>query len=384
MPDVSPQGKSTIARSTIDLVSEIFAAAGWRVERSTQRQSGISPDLHLHRGNVSYVVELKASADGRADRLIPLWSQAFLQADRAAEGRGHPLAIVAAPKITLRAANQVLNFAAEYAPHSAVAVIDLNGLRLFRGAGLENLNMETAQPAVWSNEISGSAAKPENLFSDLNQWMLKVLLAEELPERWLSAPRGRYRNVSELANAANVSVMSAFRFVQQLGRDGYLHESASYLTLVRREELFQRWLAWSTVKRVRELPMRFLFQGNAPSELDRMLSSKRVCLGLFAAADALGIGFVDGIPPHVYVERLTKDTLANWKNVMPAERGESPDFFLRPAPAPQSVFRGKVLAKNHPSSDVLQVWLDVASHPARGAEQAEQIRRQVIAPLLEN
>jgi hypothetical protein len=34
-----------------------------------------------------------------------------------------------------------------------------------------------------------------------------------------------------------------------------------------------------------------------------------------------------------------------------------------------------------PLSDVLQVWLDVSAHPARGREQAAEIRRQALAPL---
>jgi hypothetical protein len=34
------------------------------------------------------------------------------------------------------------------------------------------------------------------------------------------------------------------------------------------------------------------------------------------------------------------------------------------------------------ASDVLQVWLDVAAHPARGAEQAEEIWRRVLAPMV--
>ena len=51
--------------------------------------------------------------------------------------------------------------------------------------------------------------------------MLKVLLAPEVPEELLSAPREQYRNASQLAEAAQVSVMSAFRFVQQLQVEGY-------------------------------------------------------------------------------------------------------------------------------------------------------------------
>jgi hypothetical protein len=34
-----------------------------------------------------------------------------------------------------------------------------------------------------------------------------------------------------------------------------------------------------------------------------------------------------------------------------------------------------------PVSDILQVWLDVAAHPSRGKEQAEQIRRRFLSPV---
>jgi len=33
-------------------------------------------------------------------------------------------------------------------------------------------------------------------------------------------------------------------------------------------------------------------------------------------------------------------------------------------------------------SDVLQVWLDVSSHPSRGAEQAELLRRKIIQMII--
>ena len=58
--------------------------------------------------------------------------------------------------------------------------------------------------------------EPVHLFTDLNQWMLKVLLAPELPSPLLSAPRGGYQNASELARAAGVSVMTAYRLVERV------------------------------------------------------------------------------------------------------------------------------------------------------------------------
>jgi hypothetical protein len=212
--------------------------------------------------------------------------------------------------------------------------------------------------------------------------MLKVLLASEIPENLLSAPRGQYRNASQLARAANVSVMSAFRFLQHLQAEGFLSESGSYLNLVRRDELFRRWRA-STVRSVKEVPMRFLLNGEPRAQLRRMLNSGRACLALFAAAEALKLGFVEGVPPYVYVERIGPASLSAWKNLRPCESGERPDLILRQAPAPQSVFRGLVRPDAMASSDVLQVWVDVSSHPSRGREQADLIRKRVLGKVIE-
>jgi hypothetical protein len=33
-------------------------------------------------------------------------------------------------------------------------------------------------------------------------------------------------------------------------------------------------------------------------------------------------------------------------------------------------------------ADIIQVWLDVSNHPARGKEQAEQIWKRVLAPFI--
>ncbi|MBA3640561.1 MAG: hypothetical protein H0W53_15075 [Acidobacteria bacterium] len=356
----------------------IFEEAGWKV-KSLARGGAFEADLLVRRRKVAYVVELKAASEGRSDRLIPLFAQAALQVMRGASKNALPLAIVSAPRIPRRAAEQVLEFAARYAPDLAVGVFDLEGLRLFHGPQLEDLNAEPV--ALPPASRSGSARDSRHLFSDLNQWMLKVLLAPELPEHLLSAPRGRYINASQLAKAAQVSVMSAFRFVQQLQDEGYLHESPSSLELVRRPDLFARWQA-SNDRACREIDMRFRLPGDASVQLRKVLNSGRACLALFAAADALHLGFVQGVPPHVYVERVQPSSLMQWKNLRPCGAGEPPDVVLRQAAVPQSVFRGMVKADGGAASDVIQVWLDVAARPARGQEQANLIRQRVLDRII--
>ncbi len=357
-------------------VAQIFEDAGWLVHPDPPLCNGRRADLLLRKGGLSYVADIRVGSEGRADRLIPLWSQACLEASALASGHA-PLAVVAAPRIRPAVSRQILDFADDNAPHAAVGVVDFEGLRLFRGPGLDGLD---AQPPEHPR-VSRRAHDWADLFSDLNQWMLKVLLAPELPAELLSAPRGEYRNASQLAQAAQVSVMSAFRFVRQLQREGHLHESSPHLRLVRRQELFRRWQAWS-LKPAREVPMRLLLRGDPQKELRRILGSDRACLGLFAAADALGLGFVHGVPPHVYVPGVAPANLAAWKRLVPAEAGEAPDLILRQPPARESVFRGMVHPNGLAASDVIQVWLDVSSHPARGQEQAEVIFKRVIESRL--
>lgn len=380
IPDLSPKSDAMRRHAEAEaLLGEAFKQAGWRVSRHPAGRPGDRPDFVVRRPGASYVVELKVGAEGRSDRLIPLWSQACLQAARAA-GAHAPLAVVAAPHIASRVADHILKFAEQYAPDAAAGVIDFAGFRLFRGPHLEPLNADVSPKPALDSRVP---KEQQNLFSDLNQWMLKVLLAPELPDELLSAPRGQYRNASQLARAANVSVMSSFRFVQQLRREGYLHESSTYLNLVRREDLFRRWQA-SALRRVNEAPLRFLLRGSdSRAPLQRMLDTGRACLALFAAADALGFGFVHGLPPYVYVRRLGPASLSAWKNLVPVAPGEPPDVIVRQAPSPESVFRGAVRPRGVASCDVLQVWLDVSAHPSRGEEQADLIRKRVLNPVIQ-
>ena len=273
------------------LVHQLFMDAGWTVD-SGRLLGGFEPDLVAKQGLDVYAVQIKVAAEGRGDRLIPLFAQAVLEAQRVAGHPAAPLAVVAAPRIPRRAAEHILRFAEEYAPDVAAGVIDFEGLRIFRGPRLEPFN---AEPRHRPSIAVARQRQPGHLFADLNQWMLKVLLAPELPEELLSAPRGQYRNASQLARAAHVSVMTGFRFLQQLQDAGHLHESASHLSLVRRAHLFEQWQA--VARPVKEVPVRFLLPGDPRMQLRKMLDSGRACLALFAAADVLKLGFVEGVPP---------------------------------------------------------------------------------------
>jgi hypothetical protein len=323
---------------------------------------------------------------------VPLLSQAILQARAYAQAfpqPAAPLAVIAAPAISPSAANSLVSFLSQFAPDAAVGILDREGFRHFVGPGLDQLNAAPPRAARRQKLPSPDSAY---LFSDLSQWMLKVLLAPMIPDGLLRAPRGEYRNASELAEAAEVSVMSAFRFVRRLRQEGFLDEYDEPLRLVRRKELLRRWQA-AHLRGAPELALRWIIPVKSEHQLPAALHSysvqpnikrepaPRACLGLFAAAESLGFGFVHGVPQYFYLESLDRDVLKRM-GLSPEGAEQRPDVYVRVPAFRESIFRAAVVRDGVPVADVLQVWLDVGSHPARGEEQAEEIRHRVLAPIV--
>jgi hypothetical protein len=234
--------------------------------------------------------------------------------------------------------------------------------------------------------------------------MLKVLLAPRIPESYLSAPRGRYQGASQLAEAAGVSVMSAFRFVEQFSKEGFLESGSGVLRVVRSKELMNRWLA-AGQRRVVQIPLQWVLHKGEKALANALRSYEsagslhsrdaekpegylslprpRLCLGLFEAAEAMGIGFVHGVKPYLYLERLSAGVMRDLG--LSGNGGEEQvDIYIRIPGNHESIFRGAVRNDGVPVSDILQIWLDVAQHPSRGKEQADIIWRKILAPAFES
>jgi hypothetical protein len=398
-PNPSVDSEAQLGR----IVASLFREEGWKVlEERRPDNSNLEPDFLVSRHGKKLVIELKRASEGRKDRIIPLLSQAALEAghySRSLPGHPIPVALVGANRIPDSVAEEAKQFVRERAPEVAIGLLDMEGLRSFAGHGLESLNSPRhSQSSVGPHKVRVRAPQ---LLSDLNQWMLKVLLAPRISEEYLSAPRGYYQGASQLAEAAGVSVMSAFRFVEEFSKAGFLESGQGPLRLVRLRELLDRWQAASQ-RRVLEVPMRWVLhkgekalrgalrsyqskQRKGSEDWDGQILSRRprLCLGLFEAAEALGIGFVHGVQPYIYVERLEANVLQELGLSENAEE-EGADVHVRIPGNRESVFRGVVDRNGLPVSDIFQVWLDVGQHPARGKEQADLIWRRILSPALES
>ena len=182
------------------LLADLFRKAGWRVHRH-QAIGDMCADLVIDGRGRKYIVEVKGASEGRSDRLIPLLSRAILEAQAIARRSlepAAPVAVVAARRIPVSVAEQIKRFAERYAPGVGIGIIDAEGFRSFVGAGLEGLDSKPSRRVA--RHITSPQRLPD-LFSDLNQWMLKVLLGRHLPEALIAVPRKEIRNASQLAEA---------------------------------------------------------------------------------------------------------------------------------------------------------------------------------------
>lgn len=385
-------------------VVEAFRRGGWEVE-SHPHLAGAHPDLVVRRGDRQYVVEIKSAAEPRRDRLLPLLAQAILEAEVAASKAAFsppalPLAVVGAAGIPDSLIDGLRSFAEEVAPDVSIGIIDLEGPHIFIGPDVGALSRLVPRSKRKPQSLSYLSPK-SNLFSDLNQWMLKALLARRIPENLMHAPREDIQSVSDLAKAASVSLMSASRFVSLLRAEGFLDESR-FLDLVNVESLLLRWRV-ANQRPIREIAMRWIIPGDSERQLFEAVSgylqklgsarsalrgrhlhraslSPRICLGLFAAADAMGFRFVHGVAPHVCLERVDSSVL-ELLGLRPAHAGERSNVFIRVPAFRESVFRPAVMRDGVPVCDIVQVWLDVSDHPARGMRQGQEIWRRVLAPI---
>ena len=245
-----------------NILAEAFRKAGWRIRRNPAAGE-LRADLCVEKAEHRYAIEVKSASEGRRDRLIPLLSQAILQVQafvlRFPE-QVSPLAVVASRRVPASVADQIQQFAQLHAPDVAVGVIDGEGFRSFAGPGLEGLDARPRRSAIES-------IRPPHLpdlFSDLNQWMLKILLGQQLPEALIFVPREPIRHASQLAVVAGVSVMSASRLVHQLGNEGFLGEDSisdrsRHLQIVRTDELLQRWVSAGS-RMSRDIPARWILR----------------------------------------------------------------------------------------------------------------------------
>jgi hypothetical protein len=229
-----------VARELEDRLLDAFKKAGWRADlepRGIDRRS--RPNMVIRRGPHRYVVEVKVAREPRRPLLQAMFADAVLQARvHARELHGSPLAVVAAPRISPRAAQEIREYAERFADNVAWGLLDSNGCFELHGPGLDAIR---AEPAKIEEPEPSLSRPPPDLFSDLGQWMLKVFMADRIDPKYLGAPGGPVRNASHLASLASVPLPSASRLLNQLKALHFIESAQQGPHLVRVADLMQGW-----------------------------------------------------------------------------------------------------------------------------------------------
>jgi hypothetical protein len=333
------------------------------------------------KGRERYRIAFRQSREPRRLLLQALLADAILSGRARAKPKERILAVVGAPLISEAMAASLEAYAREVAPGQPFGYVDERGLVRLFGPGVQEAQRAPARRA----SVRPVIAQPRDLFSDLNQWLLKVLIGRRLPGHLIGASRVPASSAVALAAQADVSAPVAWRLFAELRAGGHMDESGEP---VRVRDLLSRWRA-AALRPQRQVGAVWILPGREPVErLRAALAGLRAdrgrpaaCLGLFAACDVLGVGHVRGAPVHVYVRSVEPDMLGALGLAL-APRGRPADVILRVARWPESVFRGGVSPGGVPATDIVQCWLDVSAEPARGAEQAAYLWRRVLGPAL--
>lgn len=364
---------STIAMELEGILEQRLREAGAQVLHSPEQ------DLAVDLGGRRFSLLLRSARDARARILRGFLAEGVLEAQARGEGSPVVLPMVGAPSISDGMVQMLKAFVSRVAPTQPWGVVDGRGrLEIF------GVDQAISMPPREEAGPQLRAQRP-SLFTDVHQWLLKTLLAHELPEDLLSARREPTTSTRSLAKAADVSLGSAARFLSAFEAEGFLARSRGEIRLCRRRQLFEAWRAANRPKST-PLGMSWVISPSKPDEalpgLQQKLQEQDIasCLGSHGACRALGFGFVRGVKPLLYLERLDDAArVLQAQGVVPVAEGKTPDLFLESPAAPRSCFSGAVVRGDLRVSDVIQSWLDVSWHPARGREQADRLWEQALA-----
>lgn len=389
-----------------DLSACIQAQGGKAIPHATGRESQSDLDV-LWKGE-RYVIELKVSAENRLEHLQGRFASAILEAQKHAGAVGaRALPVLGLERLTERTLEVLSLYVEHFAPGLEWGSIDRHGRKHFSGAAWAEL-IGPGRPRRSEQRVPPVL----DVFSDRGQWLSKVMLAQRLPLRVMAAPRGRIHNTRELARMADVSPASVSRWAKRLKQEGFLEVDEHGLRLVRIREFLDRWRK-ALARPRREVRARWLLptrdtlqhlvhvlsihaQGSLRAfEPDKLPAydgalewekGPRACLGMFSASTALSFSFVQAAPVHLYLERITEASL-KMLGLQAVSARESADLSVVEPRFPESTYRACVLARGPhavavPACDVIQTWLEISTHPARGQEQAGEIERRMIEPLI--
>lgn len=282
-----------------------------------------------------------------------------------------PLVVISMPHVTTGAATAVDGFVRMHDLPVAWALVGDDGTIALRAPQVD------AEIRTRPRRLTRRVPVEKSPFSDLNCWILKVLLLRTAPEDLWGGVRTPAFSPQELARVANVSTVTAYRFVQRMIGADFVRETDRGIIVTRRRELLAAWFAWHAQQRLERIPVRW--QRGSPGALEDVFCDAarlRYCVTSFEACRVLGVLHATYADREVHIDGTLIEARTSWKLDRCDERDAH--FVLLKSPLTESVFRGRVKRHGLWVADPVQTALDASLHAARGEEQARFVLRDVL------
>jgi len=337
-------------------------------------------DLHIRCKAALLRVEVKVI---RAPRISEVEGQLASFALKRSHQKRSPkdidVIVVALSKFGPRLEGAVRDYMEQYAPDVGWGLLDLNDKAVLVVPGLQ-VEWKRA-PSLPERRPSLFERRDRKLFTDLNRWMLKVLILRFAPEDQWGGPRKWPQHATDLAHIAGVSVSKAHQFASAFQQEGYLRKSAQGLRMVRLPALLDAWLQDEKNSSPKMSPARSLLPAQAPPPETPVLPEPwddSAFGGLFAAKQ-MGLLHVSGHHvPLLHVGKPMTRAMHEWQ--LESCDVRDAQLILAEPLYPRSVFRGVIKQEQSaPRVDLWQAALDSVSSAARGQEQAKFIVERILA-----
>jgi hypothetical protein len=244
-----------------------------------------------------------------------------------------------------------------------------------------------------SSSSSLSSSKIKLSFSDIDQWLIKVLLLSpvDIALQFWGGPMGYAENAFQLSKLAGVSQMPANLWAKAMEYSGYLKRiGRKNMVPLRIEALIEEWIGRYRFSDNNIYPFRSMFRvsnydafiGELFEEI-RLNSDKLGELGIAAhqACKLHEVKHSSAKSIHIYC-REDIHNVAKILKLVPSEEEQKADLFLVEPKYPKSVFGGVLKKKEIPVCDILQCYLDLYHLPDRGREQAAIVHENIISRII--
>lgn len=289
-----------------------------------------------------------------------------------------PLVVIVTRRFAARAEHAAEQFMDTYAPGVGWCLLARDGRLRLKAPDLGlDIREQTNRPPT------PPRATTTRLFTDLNRWLLKVMLMRAQPPTSWGGPRAGlpYRNPTELHRVAGVSLETAHRFVRTFEAADFIRRAPEGLRIVRADALFEQWLHDERTRAPMRMPARGLYGSVERNDLLVMLEAAgtRHAIGGYAACAELGLLHATRQQLDIHVDTDAAQALL----ILELEACEPRDatVWIVRSRYRESVFRGVTQTDQGPVVDELQAALDVIHDPGRGNEQAKFIVSRLLASL---